>query len=50
MSDATSPPEELEDEEESKAPWHFKLMLIALVIYLTYRLLQGIDWLIRWAF
>jgi hypothetical protein len=37
-------------DEESKAPWHFKLLMIALVIYLGYRLVQGIDWLLRWAF
>jgi uracil-DNA glycosylase len=28
------------------APWHFKLMLVALVIYLGYRAFQGVEWLI----
>ena len=26
--------------EKAKVPWHFKLMVVALVIYLTYRLVQ----------
>jgi uncharacterized paraquat-inducible protein A len=26
-------------------PWHFKLLLVATVIYLTYRLVQLIMWL-----
>lgn len=30
-------------------PWHFKLMLVALVIYLGYRAIQGIAWLIAHA-
>ncbi len=31
--------------EELRAPWHFKLLLAALVLYLGYRLYQGIAWL-----
>ena len=27
-----------------KVPWHFKLMVVALVIYLGWRLVQGIVW------
>lgn len=27
-------------------PWHFKLLLIVLVVYLGYRLYQGIVWLL----
>ena len=27
------------------APWHFKLLLVALVLYLGYRAYQGIAWL-----
>jgi hypothetical protein len=30
----------------AKAPWHFKLMLLALALYLGWRAWQGIDWLI----
>jgi len=29
-----------------KAPWHFKLLLVALILYLGYRAYQGVDWLI----
>jgi len=32
------------DEEDKKVPWHFKLLLVALVIYLGFRLIQGIVW------
>jgi len=28
----------------SKAPWHFKLMLSVLVVYLAWRGVQGIEW------
>ena len=27
------------------APWHFKLLLVALVLYLGYRAYQGVFWL-----
>ena len=30
-----------------KAPWHFTLMIVGLSIYLLWRLVQGIEWLIR---
>jgi hypothetical protein len=33
--------------EAPKVPWHFKLLLVALVIYLAYRAWQGIDWLVH---
>jgi hypothetical protein len=33
-----------QDEEHPHAPWHFKLLLVALVVYLSYRLYQGIFW------
>ena len=29
--------------EDAKAPWHFKLLMVALVIYLGWRLLQLIG-------
>ncbi len=29
-----------------KAPWHFWVMVAALVIYLGYRLIQGIIWVV----
>ena len=31
--------------QATKVPWHFKLMILVLVIYLGYRLIQGIVWL-----
>jgi hypothetical protein len=31
--------------EDSKAPWHFKLLVIALVLYLGWRLIEMIGWL-----
>ncbi|MDQ4097885.1 MAG: hypothetical protein M3144_08475 [Actinomycetota bacterium] len=30
-----------------KAPWHFKLLVVAVVLYLGLRAWQGIDWLIH---
>lgn len=32
------------EEERVKAPWHFWVLLVALVIYLGYRLIEGIAW------
>ncbi len=34
------------DEPLDPVPWHFKLMLGALAVYLGYRALQGVEWLI----
>jgi hypothetical protein len=36
-----------EDEESSKIPWHFWVLVVALVIYLGWRLVQGIAWLVH---
>jgi hypothetical protein len=30
-----------------KVPWHFKLLVVAVVLYLGLRAWQGIDWLIH---
>jgi hypothetical protein len=35
-----------DDEPPEPLPWHLKLLLVALAIYLTYRALQGVEWLI----
>ncbi len=35
------------EEERTKAPWHFWLLVAALAIYLGWRLIQGVEWLIR---
>ena len=32
--------------EAPKAPWHFKLLVVATVLYLGFRAYQGVAWLI----
>jgi hypothetical protein len=32
---------------EQRAPWHFKLLVAGVCIYLAWRLIQGIAWLVR---
>jgi hypothetical protein len=32
---------------EVRAPWHFKLLLVAVVLYLGYRAYQGVVWLVQ---
>ena len=34
-----------EEGQPAKTPWHFKLMLVALAIYLGWRGVQGVAWL-----
>ena len=29
-----------------RAPWHFRLLVVATVVYLGWRAWQGIDWLV----
>ena len=36
-----------EEPAHPKAPWHFKVLVVGSVIYLGYRLYQGIGWLIH---
>ena len=38
-------PDELDDELDP-LPWHFKLMVGAVAMYLGYRVFQGIEWLV----
>ena len=33
--------------EEGKVPWHFKLMIVALALYLGWRLIQLVIWVLR---
>lgn len=33
------------DQEDLKTPWTFKLMVVLVVLYLGWRLVQGIVWL-----
>ena len=35
-----------DDDEIVKVPWHFWILVIALVLYLGWRAVQGIMWLI----
>lgn len=32
------------DATDEKTPWHFKVLLVALILYLTWRLVQGVLW------
>ena len=34
-----------EPEGQARAPWHFKVIVVGSVVYLGYRLYQGITWL-----
>ena len=33
--------------DEPKAPWHFKLLLAAVVAYLAFRGWQGVEWVVE---
>ncbi|MDQ6726582.1 MAG: hypothetical protein M3066_10515 [Actinomycetota bacterium] len=35
------------DTKPSKAPWHFKLLVGSLSIYLSWRAVQGIEWVVH---
>jgi hypothetical protein len=35
------------DTTPAKSPWHFKLLMVSLTIYLGYRAVQGVAWLIN---
>jgi hypothetical protein len=35
-----------EGDAATRVPWHFWLLVVALVIYLGWRLVQGIEWLL----
>ena len=35
------------DTTPPRSPWHFKLLMVALVIYLGYRAVQGVAWLVN---
>jgi len=41
-------PEKLKQQEETpvKAPWHFKLLVAATVLYLVWRLVQMASWVV----
>jgi hypothetical protein len=31
----------------AKAPWHFKLLMVAVALYLGWRAVQGVEWLLH---
>lgn len=35
------------EEEPTPVPWHFKLLLVATIVYLGWRLFQGVLWLLE---
>ena len=35
------------DDAPAKAPWHFKAMLGALTLYLGWRVVQGVEWVVH---
>ena len=34
-------------QDATNVPWHFKLLLVALVLYLGFRAYQGIFWVVQ---
>jgi hypothetical protein len=42
-------PQGEEEEVPVKPPWHFKVLVVGTVVYLGYRLYQGVGWLIHHA-
>ena len=39
-------PQEIQAADDYKAPWHFKLMVILAVLYVSFRVVQMIGWLV----
>ena len=33
-------------EPPAKTPWHFKLLMVAVALYLGFRAFQGVEWVI----
>jgi hypothetical protein len=44
---AAPPTDDLEATDEVPLPWHFKLLVGAVALYLGYRAFQGIEWLAK---
>ncbi len=44
--DAAAHRSEKDDEELPPIPWHLKLLAAVVVIYLGYRVFQGIEWVL----
>ena len=47
LPERDGPAEEGADLDEVKAPFSFKLMIVLTVVYLGWRLVQGIVWLVE---
>ena len=47
IAGAPSDAAEVKTDDGPAAPWHFKLLMVALVIYLGYRAFQGVEWVIH---
>ncbi|MCJ7436814.1 MAG: hypothetical protein MUP97_03525 [Acidimicrobiia bacterium] len=43
---AAAAPAATDEEPLEPVPWHFKLLLAAVALYLGYRAFQGIEWLV----
>ena len=41
---SATPAAEEQGAEHARAPWHFKVMLLVLVVYLAWRAVQGAEW------
>ena len=39
-------PQEIQEAAEYKAPWHFKVMVVLAVVYVGYRVVQMITWIV----
>jgi len=35
------------DDADKKLPWHLKLLAVSFCLYMGWRLVQGVDWVIR---
>ncbi|MEJ7764171.1 MAG: hypothetical protein WKF86_01625 [Acidimicrobiales bacterium] len=46
MPTAAAATEAQQDDAPPDAPWHFKAMLLAVVVYLLWRGVQGLGWLV----
>lgn len=44
MDSEEAKPQAAGEEDYEPSPWHFKLLFVALVLYLGYRLIQLIVW------
>ena len=36
----------LADDDDVKTPWHFKLLVVAIIVYLGWRAVQMVSWVI----